>query len=55
METHETGRLKTKYAKELAGRYRCTAENGVGRIEKDLHVKHYGRAIFWLMLFGRIF
>ena len=29
---------------EETGRYRCTAENGVGRIEREFQVKHYGKA-----------
>lgn len=44
LENYETGKLKVKYTKDRSGRYRCSAENSVGRIEKEFQVKHYGKA-----------
>ena len=43
LQSYETGQLRSKYTKELAGQYRCTAENPVDRIEKQFQVKHYGK------------
>lgn len=43
LESIDGGQLRTRYTKQLAGRYRCTAENSVGRIEKEFQVKHYGK------------
>ena len=43
LESFESGQLKAKYTKGLAGQYRCTAENSVARIERQFQVKHYGK------------
>ena len=45
VESFETGQLQAKYTRDRAGRYRCTAENSVGRIERELQVKHYGKSV----------
>ena len=42
IETYATGHLRAKYTKEMAGQYRCSAENSVAKIEKGLQVKHFG-------------
>ena len=57
LESQETGQLRTRYTKYRAGRYRCTAENSLGRIEREFQVKHYGKAIefdecFWSLAFS---
>ena len=46
LESIESGQLRTKYTKEMTGKYRCLAENSVGRIERLVQVKHYGKEIF---------
>ena len=43
LESYETGQLRVKYTKDRAGRYRCSAENSIGRIEREFQVKHYGK------------
>ena len=44
LESQETSQARARYTKDRAGRYRCTAENSVGRIEREFQVKHYGKA-----------
>ena len=48
--TVESDELKLNFTRKEASKYKCVAENQLGRIEKTIQIKYYGNKIRTFLL-----